>query len=159
MFWFKIGNPQPSTKCTLIVTGIIHEISLNCLDNDFIDKKIQVIRELDNDIESGLIERYISSLMIKDLLIYSAIELRSTLYSNISSMKIIKTKSLMSTVKQFSRGSIMDKRNTIIQLLLFNNEPDFQYIAYLLYDLLTTDSNNMIDSKEQTLIYDSLLSF
>ena len=32
----------------------------------------------------------------------------------------------------------------------------FQYIAYLLYDLLTTDSNNMIDSKEQTLLYDSL---
>lgn len=143
-------------KCTLIVTGIIHEISLNCLDNEYIEKKIQVIRELDNDIDNALIERYISSLMIKDLLIYSAIELRSTLYSNISSMKIIKTKSLMSTVKQFSRGSIMDKRNTIIQLLLFNNEPDFQYIAYLLYDLLTTDSNNMIDSKEQTLIYDSL---
>ena len=71
-------------------------------------------------------------------------------------MKVLKTKSLMSIVKQFSRGSIIDKRNTIIQLLLFSNEPDFQYIAYLLYDLLTTDSNNMIDSKEQTLLYDSL---
>jgi len=143
-------------KKTLIVSGIIHEISLTCIENDFLLAKLQAIRELDNDIDEKLVERYISSLSIKELLIYTAVELRSTLYSNISSMKVLKTKSLMSIVKQFSRGTIIDKRNTIIQLLLFSNEPDFQYIAYLLYDLLTTDSNNMIDSKEQTLLYDSL---
>jgi len=152
----KIVIHNHHQKKTLIVTGIIHEISLNCIENKFLVNKLNAIRELDNDIDEKLVDRYISSLSIKELLIYTALELRSTLYSNISSMKVLKTKSLMSIVKQFSRGSILDKRNTIIQLLLFSNEPDFQYIAYLLYDLLTTDSNNMIDSKEQTLLYDSL---
>ena len=152
----KVVIHNHQQKRTLIVTGIIHEIGLSCLDNSYINSKINAIKELDNDIDEKLVERYISSLTIKELLIFSALELRSNLYSNISSMKITKTKSLMSIVKQFSRGSIMDKRNTIIQLLLFNNESDFQYIAYLLYDLLTTDSNNMIDSKEQTILYDSL---
>ena len=152
----KVVIHNSAQKRTLIVNGIIHEISLQCINNEYIFNKIAAIKELDNDIEESLVDRYISSLTLKELLIYSALDLRSSLYSNISSMKIMKTKPLMSIVKQFSRGSIMDKRNTIIQLLLFNNEADFQYIAYLLYDLLTSDSNNMIDSKEQTMLYDSL---
>ena len=152
----KVVIHNHSQKRTLIVSGIIHEISLNCFENSYLNNKLHAICELDNDIDENLVQRYLMSLSIKDLLIYTAVELRSTLYSNISSMKVLKTKSLMSIVKQFSRGSIIDKRNTIIQLLLFSSEPDFQYIAYLLYDLLTTDSNNMIDSKEQTLLYDSL---
>ena len=145
----KIVIHNPTHKRSLIVTGIINEISLNCLHNSNILEKIQMIRDIDDDIEESLVERYIASLTIKDLLVFSAIELRNTLYGYISSMKILKTKSLMSIVKQFTKNNIIDKRNTIIQLLLFENEQDFQYIAYLLYDLLTSDSNNMIDSKNK----------
>lgn len=152
----KLVIHNPAQKKTLIVSGIINEISLLCINNNYLTNKIQSIRDLDDDVDEILVERYLNSLTIKDLLINSSIDLRSNLYSCISSMKIMKTKSLMCIVKQFTRNSIIDKRNTIIQLLLFNNEQDFQYIAYLLYDLLTTDSNNMIDSKEQTLLYDSL---
>lgn len=152
----KVVIHNPSQKKTLIINGIINEISLHCISNLFIKKQLQTIRDLDDDIEETLVERYICSLTIKDILIYSPLELRNTLYSNISSMKIMKSKSLMTIVKQFSRGSIIEKRNLLVQLLLFNNEPDFQYIAYLLYDLLTTDANNMIDSKEQLVVYDSL---
>ena len=152
----KLVIHNPPQKKTLIVVGIINEISLQCVNNKYLTDKIQTIRDLDDDVDDSLVERYLLSLTIKDLLINSSIDLRNNLYSCISSMKIMKTKSLMSIVKQFTRNSIIDKRNTIIQLLLFNNEQDFQYIAYLLYDLLTSDSNNMIDSKEQTLLYDSL---
>ena len=152
----KLVIHNPLQKKSLIVTGIINEISLHCINNSYLTTKIQCVRDLDDDVDENLVERYLLSLTIKDLLIDSSIDLRSNLYSCISSMKLMKSKSLISIVKQFTRNSIIDKRNTIIQLLLFNNEQDFQYIAYLLYDLLTTDSNNMIDSKEQTLLYDSL---
>ena len=37
-----------------------------------------------------------------------------------------------------------------------NNETEFQYLAYLLYDLLSNDSAGSIDTQEQTLLYDSL---
>jgi len=143
-------------KKTLIVIGIINEISLDCISNTYITSQIDSIRELDDDIDEGLVERYIASLTVKDLLIHSALELRNILYSNISSMKLLKSKPLMSVVKQFTKGSIIEKRAMLIQLLLFNNETDFQYIAYLLYDLLTSDANNTIDSKEQVLLFDSL---
>ena len=40
--------------------------------------------------------------------------------------------------------------------MLNENRREFQYIAYLLYDLLTSDNNGNIDTVEQTTILDSL---
>ena len=44
----------------------------------------------------------------------------------------------------------------IIQLLIKKDNPEFQYLAYLLYDLLSNDNNGQPDTVEQTLLYDSL---
>ena len=46
----------------------------------------------------------------------------------------------------------------IIQLLIKYNDPEFQYLAYLLYDLLSNDTNNIKDNKKyvwsnQDLVY------
>lgn len=152
----KVIIHNPEKKYTLVICGIINELSIKCISNPFIKNSIKGIRELDDDIDEALVERYINSLMIRDIIVYSPLELRNTLYNIISTMKILKTKTLSSLVKQFTKGSIIEKRSIIIQLLLFTNEPDFQYIAYLLYDLLTTDTNNTINSVEQTLLYDTL---
>ena len=152
----KVVIHDPLKKNTLIVKGIINEISTKCIYSSYIINHIKSIKDLDDDIEESLVERYISSLTIKDMLIYSPIELRNTLYTIISTMKVLKTKPLVSVVKQFTKGSVLEKRNILIQLLLFNNEADFQYIAYLLYDLLTKDTNNTINSAEQMILYDSL---
>jgi hypothetical protein len=40
--------------------------------------------------------------------------------------------------------------------LIKSNENEFQYLAYLLYDLLSNENNGNIDTLEQTLLYDSL---
>merc|ERR1711871_1759598 len=37
-----------------------------------------------------------------------------------------------------------------------HKEAEFQYLAYLLYDLLTSENNGSVDTYEQTLLYDSL---
>ena len=44
----------------------------------------------------------------------------------------------------------------MIHLLLKSNEHEYQYLAYLLYDLLSNDTNGSIDTQEQTLLFDSL---
>ena len=44
----------------------------------------------------------------------------------------------------------------LIQLLIKSNENEFQYLAYLLYDLLSNENNGNVDTLEQTLLYDSL---
>ena len=56
----KVVIHNHQRKRTLIVTGIIHEIGLSCFDNSYINSKINAIKELDNDIDEKLVERYIS---------------------------------------------------------------------------------------------------
>jgi ATP-dependent Lon protease len=48
-----------------------------------------------------------------------------------------------------------NKRNTIISLLIKSKNYENQYLAYLLYDLLSNDSNGNIDTQEQTMLFDS----
>jgi hypothetical protein len=153
----KLVIHNKSKKRTLIVNGFINEISPLCIDNLFIDEKIGELYSSNIEgMDTNSVERYVMSLSLKDLLINTSMELMINLNKMTDSIKVYKSRSLMSIVKQFNKSSIMEKRRIIIELLIFKHECDFEYIAYLLYDMLTTDSNNNIDSRDQSLIYDSL---
>ena len=41
-------------------------------------------------------------------------------------------------------------------MLIKYKDPEIQYLAYLLYDLLSNEQNNVTDTLEQTALYDSL---
>ena len=43
----------------------------------------------------------------------------------------------------------------LMYLLLDSEEQEMQYLSYLLYDLLTSDSNENVDTLEQTLLFDN----
>merc|ERR1711865_905715 len=58
--------------------------------------------------------------------------------------------------KDFLSGNLFQQRKILMQLLINNNNSEYQYLAYLLYDLLSNESNSNIDSYEQTLLFDSL---
>ena len=153
----KLVIHNKSKKRTLIISGLVNDISPLCIDNILINEKISEIKNgvLDNTVNENL-DRFIMSLSLKDLLINTSIELLGNFTKMNESIKNYKTKPLMSIVKQFAKSSLSEKRRIIIELLIFKSEADFEYIAYLLYDMLTNDSNNTIDSYEQSMIYDSL---
>ena len=65
----------------------------------------------------------------------------------------MENKNLNSLVQDFIGSELFNQRSILIQLLLNNYKQEFQYIAYLLYDLL---SNETSDSNEQKILYDSL---
>ena len=153
----KVIIHNKDQETSLIVTGIINEISKECIDSAFITEKINALKENKNDeIEEDILNRYIKSLTLKDLLIYTKLELINTLHNNINSIKTLRIKPIMPIVKQFMKSSLIEKRRMLILLLIFKHESDFEYISYLLYDLLSNDSNNTIDTREQMLLYDSL---
>jgi len=58
-------------------------------------------------------------------------------------------------VKEFITDDMFNKRNTMLQLLIRSSNYENQYLAYLLYDILSNDSNGNIDTHEQTLLFDS----
>jgi hypothetical protein len=84
----------------------------------------------------------------------------------LSNITNIRQKTIAQTVKEFIGADLFSKRLTIIQLLIKSENHDNQYLAYLLYDLLSNDLNatgstnssnsNIVDTTEQTLLLDSL---
>ena len=94
--------------------------------------------------------------MLKDLLLYCDDILLNKFKSVETQINIIKTKPISQITKEFLTETLYIQRKQLIQLLLYSDAYDIQYLAYLLYDLLTDDSNSTIDTHNQTLLFDSL---
>ena len=67
----------------------------------------------------------------------------------------MKNTDLSKIINKFIDNEVEEKREMLINLLLFKDEKEYQYLAYLLYDLLTNDIHGLIDTYEQTIIYNS----
>jgi ATP-dependent Lon protease len=145
-------------KKSLIITGIIDDIIINILNNKYINHKISLIKEnTPKEIEftTEYFKKFIEALTLKDLLINKYNEIYSKFIGYISNLNTIKMKSINQTVKEYMSGDLYAKRLMILQLLLYYNKNDNQYLAYLLYDLLSNDINGNIDTQEQIILFDS----
>ena len=146
-------------KKSLIITGIVDDIIIDFLNNKYITNKIRLIREnVPNDIEfkSDAFDKFILSLTLKDFLIYENYNDIYGKFAGITSQNTsIKQKQISQAVKDFSSDDTYSKRNTLITLLIRSSNYENQYLAYLLYDLLSNDSNGNVDTQEQTILFDS----
>ena len=143
----------PQNK-TLIITGLIDDVIIDFLNNMYIENIILTLKTLNQPIDVNL-NRYIDSLTLKDYMIYNAQDIYSKYVGIQSNLTTVKTQSISSTVKDFISGDMYFKRALIIQLLINLEDNESQYLAYLLYDLLSNDSNGSIDTQEQTILFDS----
>lgn len=143
----------PQNK-TLVITGLIDDIIIDFLSNAYIENIISSLNSMNQPVDVNL-NRYIDSLTLKDYMIYNAQDVYSK-YSGIqSNLTSIKAQSVSSTVKDFISGDMYFKRALILQLLINVEDNESQYLAYLLYDLLSNDSSSSIDTQEQTALFDS----
>ena len=151
-----VHNPQQ--KKSLIVSGMVDDIMIDLLDNKFINSKIKGIK--DNapktvEFQDDAFSKYITSLNLKDYLVYDLPDIYSKYAGYLSNLETIRQKTIAHTVKEFISADLFIKRSTIIQLLIKSDKHDNQYLAYLLYDLLSNDVNGSIDTIDQTIMFDS----
>lgn len=159
-------------KKSLIISGIVDNIIVDLLDNTYINSKIKMIKEnapKTPEFQDEAFNKYIMSLNLKDYFIYDTHNIYSKYAGYLSNITNIRQKTIAQTVKEFIGADLFSKRLTIIQLLIKSENHDNQYLAYLLYDLLSNDLNssnttgstsspnsNIVDTTEQTLLLDSL---
>ena len=156
-------------KKSLIITGAVDNILLDLLDNVYINSKIKIIKEnapKTPEFQDDTFNKYIKSLNLKDFFINDTHNIYSKYMGYLSNITNIRQKTIAQTVKEFIGADLFSKRLTIIQLLIKSENHDNQYLAYLLYDLLSNDLNssntansispNVVDTTEQTLLLDSL---
>tara|TARA_A100001015_G_scaffold230273_1_gene260512 strand:+ start:4091 stop:7369 length:3279 start_codon:yes stop_codon:yes gene_type:complete len=159
VYGVKIAFQNKEQRKTLIISGILDETMINCIDSVFLNEKIVALKKnvpkvVDFKMDSFL--TFIDSLSLKELLVYNCDELQQKYIGCLSQIKLIKQKTISQVVKEFVANELYNQRKTLIQLLVKQNEPEFQYLAYLLYDLLSCENNGSIDTFEQTLLFDSL---
>lgn len=162
VYGIKVYLQNPTQKKSLLVYGVIDEVFLKFMNNSYISNlRKSIIEFLPSDISnnenhSEIFDKFFNSLTLKDCLIYDCHEIYQKFFGVITQFKIYKQKSLNSIVKEFIQSDLYSKRNTLINLLINSNNYENKYIAYLLYDLLSNDSNGAIDTVEQTILFDSL---
>lgn len=152
-----IHNPQH--KKSLIISGIVDDIIIDIINNKFVYLKLKAIQNnVPNSLEfkGDTFKKYVSSLGLKDFLIYEPHEVYSKYAGYLSNLNNIKQKPIGQIVKDFITSDLFTKRLTIIQLLIKSDKYDNQYLAYLLYDLLSNDANGSVDTHEQIELFDSL---
>ena len=143
---------------TIIVSGLLDNVLLSCYDNSFFWKidELKSISDSDEQFNNANFLNFIDSLLLKDLLIYSNLEHCNKYVGLRNLLDLMKQKPISQLVKEFVNDDIFLQRKTLMNLLIHNNDPETQYLAYLFYDLLSNDDKSSIDTKEQMMIYDSL---
>ena len=159
VYGIKIYIYNHAFKKGLMVYGILDDVIVNFLNDKYIVEKQENIKKNlpnDNEFKNETFEKFVESLVLKDYLIYDS---HSDIYEKFagitSQVNNIKKKQIISIVKEFISDELYNKRNILIQLLVKSNNPENQYLAYLLYDLLSNDTNGNVDTQEQIILFDS----
>lgn len=156
VYGIKICFQNPILKKTLIIQCIVDDLLISCSDDLYI---VNYLKELYgykiNDFDKDEYHNFISALSLKEILIYNNQELFHKFVGFCNQNKVIKQKTIQDIIKDFLSSDLYKQRNTLMQILLKNTDPEFQYLSYLLYDLLSNENNGTIDTQEQTLLFDS----
>ena len=141
----------------LVINGITDDIGIMFIDNDFVISKYKELSniKIDSSYTVGDYQRYIKTLSLKDFLIYSEQELVNNFIETIRIVSDINKTCLSNTIDKFVGSTLFEQRSMLSRLLMKDNS-ESKYLAYLLYDLLSNETNGIVDTFEQTLLYDSL---
>jgi ATP-dependent Lon protease len=159
VYGMKLYINNTVLKKSLIIYGTVDDIIVDFLNNSYISRKQKnILTSLPNDdmFNDTTFKIFMSSLILKDYLIYdNHVEIYNKFAGILTMNAAIHQKQISHVVKEFITDDIYSKRNTIISLLIKSSCYDNQYLAYLLYDILSNDSNGNVDTQEQTTLFDS----
>lgn len=157
----KIAFQNNAQKRTLIVSGIIDDLPLWSISHEESEKtfqKLNVMSQAAGDLKNEDLQRFVECLSLKDFLIYNSDELWNRFVGLVSQAKLLQKESLSQAVKYFLSSDRYAQRLTLLQLLIKGSSAEYQYLSYLLFDLLSSDSNSNVDTQEQTELFNSLPS-
>ena len=152
VYGMKVCIIDESSNKTMIIRGIVDDVHIPCLDNSFLTERLSELRAIDDDVG---FQKFVDCITIKEVLCGNSSELHQKYIGYKSQINMFNQKDIQHVINDFMTTELYIQRQTLIQMLL-SNRCDSKYISYLLYDLLSSDSNSSVDTHEQTLLYDSL---
>jgi len=162
VYGLKLFVTNTQLKKSLVINGIVDDIIINYLNNKYIDvrnnEQIEIIDKKFTETENSKkkYEDFLKTLTLKDYFITNTgVDIYNKFIGINCQINTITQKQISIVVKEFVADDLYIKRNTLLNLLIYEDNRENQYLAYLLYDLLSNDTNGNIDTHEQTILYDS----
>lgn len=159
VYGIKVALHNIEKQQTILVYGIVDDMLLELIDNDFITQKLQFLLAnppVHPNFNIKSYQPFIACLSIKEILINDSPDIQENYIEFINNyMNHLNKKTLATIISEFIEQDLFSKRTTLIQLLINTDKNETQYLAYLLYDLLSNDINGIIDTYEQNMIYNS----
>lgn len=147
-------------KKLLSISGIMRDIPIQyLLDNKYINKKMKEVTDhlKENNNNEELVTRWVNTITIKDILIYSENDFLKKFNTMLSDVDYVKNNKIENIIKKFFDMDLTSRRKMLINLFTYDIDNEIQYIAYMLYDLIGPSENSEgIDSEEQVILYESL---
>jgi endopeptidase La len=137
----------------IIIDGYLDNLPGHIINNKYINNKLNNIRHYKN---TQSYQTYIDSLSIKDLLIYNDTTIINNYNTLCNKVYTLNKTSLVKVIREYLISDSFYQRNITIGLLLDTTNQYSQYLAYLLFDMLSDENNKQYDSKRQTYIYNTL---
>ena len=159
VYGVKIALQNIKQQRTIVISGICEDVVISCLNNKFVNDKLDGIikyKPKDEIFFNKDFDTFVEILTLKDLIIYDRNDLYKRYRGYLEQIKLIKLRTIADLVNTFVNDELYKKRRTLIYILMKKDDPEFQYLSYMLYDLLPDDEYGNIDNKEQNIIYDSL---
>ena len=149
---------KDNSTITVIVYCITKPVIMQCIDNHFkhlysYDYQV-VLNQLDNG-EDASFKRYLSFMNLKDILVTEKENVYTKFKQHSNELNDLKQKSISQVVKDFLNMNLFEQRN-MISLYMLCDDVHCEYMGYLLYDMLTSETNDVNDNIKQKQLYNSL---
>jgi ATP-dependent Lon protease len=147
----------------IAMNGLVKNIPIQFVEDNaylthrFLDIKTEFkSQQSELNISSEIFDRWIETLTMKELLIYSTSDLIKLLNGIQNDVKYVKQNPVEKIIKHFFDMDLISRRKMIINLVIHNMDNEVQYIAYMLYDLIgSADACDGNDTQEQRKLYES----
>ena len=136
------------TKKTLIINGIVDDLHINNFNNVYINKQIELYllkASGRHEHDTMILNEIVQNMTLKEVLIFGANDILKKMFSVLSEVNNIKQTKLEITIKKFTELDLYTQRSMLINLLLYKQDDEIQYICYLLYELVAMrDSDDLL---------------
>ena len=113
-----------------------------------------IVKQL--DINEYFKNAYLQQISLRDFILYDIETIIEKCGSAYEELMVLKKKTISSLVKEFLVSDISKQRDILTLFLLMKNDIDTQYLAYLMYDMITNESYLLKPHPLAEQVYNSL---
>lgn len=155
----RIYIPCLNENYHILINGYFKKDMLNIsrIDGFLKDKNHKIKDKVDNmNIPKTFIDGYIEQLSIRDFFVFTSNEIKGRIKRFYDELCSIREKPISVLVKDFLSKNIEKQRDMLTLLLLMKDDIEIQYLAYLMYDMISNESYLLKPQPLAECVYNSL---